>query len=88
MQQNTWRHQTFCYMIQHYNAHFKIVRLQKPKTSIKKKKIPKNFSDPIKTRTTLAKEKCQGSEIKMSACQKWKMLGKKSKTTNNTIHRN
>jgi hypothetical protein len=48
MQQNTWRHQTFCYMIQHYNAHFKIVRLQKSKTSIKKKKIPKNFSDPIK----------------------------------------
>jgi hypothetical protein len=36
MQQNTWRYQAFCYMIQHYNAYFKIVRLQKTsKISIK-----------------------------------------------------
>jgi hypothetical protein len=37
MQQNTWPRQPFCYMIQHYDAYFKIARLQKyPKISIEK----------------------------------------------------
>jgi hypothetical protein len=36
MQQNTWPYQAFCYMIQHCNAYFKIVRLQKSKISIEK----------------------------------------------------
>ncbi len=82
-------------MIQHYNAHFKIVRLQKSKTSIKKKKIPKNFSDPIKKKSLTHKNKNSSCQRKMSGVRnknfsvsEIKMLGKKSKTADNTIHRN
>jgi hypothetical protein len=60
MQQNTWRYQTFCYMIQHYNAYFKIVRLQKSKISIK---MSLNILRPHKKNSLIP-------QIKNSECRK------------------
>jgi hypothetical protein len=80
MQQNTWRYQAFCYMIQHYNAYFKIVRLQKSKISIK---MSLNIFWPHKFQ---AKKKAR--QKKNVRCQETKLLDKDSKTADNTIHGN